>query len=142
MRIPDELAVITHDNGKAKKVIIIDDDRDLNEMMKLVILKKLEDYDVIQAFDGFEAGKLLVSEKPDVVILDIDLPGINGHLLCTRIKEDKDLNSPVVISISGLNDTLEEEKILSEGADAFFTKPLNLDKVITALEDLMDARTV
>ncbi|MCF6335500.1 MAG: response regulator [Spirochaetales bacterium] len=142
MRIPDELAVIITDHKKRKKVIIIDDDKDLNEMMKLMFIKSLEDYEIIQAFDGFEAGKLLASEKPDVVILDIDLPGVNGHLLCTRIKEDKNLNSPVVISISGLNDTFEEEKILSEGADAFFTKPLDFDKIITALKDLVETRTV
>ncbi len=142
MRVPDELASAVSGFGKKKKVIIIDDDKDLNEMMKLIFSRKLEDFDIIQAFDGFEAGKLLVSEKPDAVILDIDLPGVNGHLLCTKIKEDKDLNNPIVISISGLNDTFEEEKILSEGADAFFTKPLDFDNLITALRDLLSARAV
>ncbi|MCK5198082.1 MAG: response regulator, partial [Spirochaetales bacterium] len=110
MRVPEELLSAVSGFGKKKKVIIIDDDKDLNEMMKLIFSRKLEDFDIIQAFDGFEAGKLLISEKPDAVILDIDLPGVNGHLLCTKIKEDKDLNNPIVISISGLNDTFEEEK--------------------------------
>lgn len=142
MRVPEELSNAVSGLSKRKKVIIIDDDKDLNEMMKLIFVRKLEKFDFIQAFDGFEAGKLLISEKPDAVILDIDLPGVNGHLLCTKIKEDKDLNSPVVISISGLNDTLEEEKILSEGADAFFTKPLDFDNLITTLEELLAARVV
>jgi len=140
MRIPAELSDVVPILNTKKKVMIIDDDKDLNEMMKLIFLRKLEDFDIIQAFDGFEAGKLLVSEKPDVIILDIDLPGVNGHLLCAKIKDDKDLNSPVVISISGLDDTFEEEKILSEGADAFFTKPLDFEKLITAMKNLMSER--
>ncbi len=140
MRVPEELSSIVEKINSNKKVMIIDDDKDLNEMMKLIFSRKLENFDIIQAFDGFEAGKLLVSEKPDVIILDIDLPGVNGHLLCTKIKEDKDLNSPVVISISGLDDTFEEEKILSEGADAFFTKPLDFDNLIASMKDLLSAR--
>lgn len=140
MRVPEELSDVVESLNSNKKVMIIDDDKDLNEMMKLIFVRKLENFDVIQAFDGFEAGKLLVSEKPDVIILDIDLPGVNGHLLCAKIKEDKDLNNPVVISISGLDDTFEKEKILSEGADAFFTKPLDFDRLISAMKDLMSAR--
>ncbi len=140
MRVPEELSEVANKLNKNKKIMIIDDDKDLNEMMKLIFERKLKDFDIIQAFDGFEAGKRLVSEKPDVIILDIDLPGVNGHLLCTKIKEDKDLKSPVVISISGLDDTLEEEKILSEGADAFFTKPLDFEKLISAMKDLLGAR--
>jgi two-component system, OmpR family, response regulator len=140
MRIPVELADIVPILNTKKKVMIIDDDKDLNEMMKLIFLRKLGDFDIVQAFDGFEAGKLLVSEKPDVIILDIDLPGVNGHLLCAKIKDDKGLNSPVVISISGLDDTFEEEKILSEGADAFFTKPLDFEKLISAMKNLLSER--
>jgi two-component system, OmpR family, response regulator len=140
MRIPVELADIVPILNTKKKVMIIDDDKDLNEMMKLTFLRKLGDFDIVQAFDGFEAGKLLVSEKPDVIILDIDLPGVNGHLLCAKIKDDKGLNSPVVISISGLDDTFEEEKILSEGADAFFTKPLDFEKLISAMKNLLSER--
>lgn len=140
MRVPEELSDVAEKINSNKKIMIIDDDKDLNEMMKLIFSRKLEEFDIIQAFDGFEAGKLLVSEKPDVIILDIDLPGVNGHLLCTKIKEDKNLNSPVVISISGLDDTFEEEKILSEGADAFFTKPLDFDNLIASMKDLLNAR--
>ena len=142
MRVPEELSDVLAGLNRKKKVMIIDDDKDLNEMMKLIFSRKLENFDIIQAFDGFEAGKLLMSEKPDVIILDIDLPGVNGHLLCTKIKEDKDLKNPVIISISGLDDTFEEEKILSEGADAFFTKPVDFDKLISAMKDLLNARVL
>jgi len=142
MRVPNDLSTIVSNANRKKKIMIIDDDKDLNEMIKLFFSRKLKDFDIIQAFDGFEAGKLLVSENPDAIILDIDLPGIDGHHLCTKIKEDKELNSPIIISVSGLDDTVEEEKILSEGADAFFTKPLDFDKLISAMKNLMDERVL
>ncbi len=135
MRIPVELAEFMPVQAE-KKILIIDDDRDLNDVLHDYFLKKLSGFIVFQAFDGFEAGKILQAEKPDVVILDIDLPGIDGHALCSRIKADKDLGTPTIISISGLNDSIEEEKILSEGADAFFPKPLNFDRVTDAIMKL------
>lgn len=140
MRIPRELIDLVPGSNGQKKILIIDDDKDLNEVLHDSFLRKLEGYTVLQAFDGFEAGKILQAEKPDVVILDINLPGIDGHELCSRIKSDKDLGNPVIISISGLNDIVEEEKILSLGADAFFPKPLNFDKLADAVTKLKDAR--
>jgi len=139
MRIPRELIGLVPGSNGQKKILIIDDDKDLNEVLHDSFLKKLEGYTVLQAFDGFEAGKILQAEKPDVVILDINLPGIDGHELCSRIKSDKELGNPVIISISGLNDIVEEEKILSLGADAFFPKPLNFDKLIDAVTKLKGA---
>ena len=135
MRIPAELAGLLPVPAE-KKILIIDDDKDLNDVLHDYFLKKLSEFVLFQAFDGFEAGKVLQAEKPDIIILDIDLPGIDGHTLCSRIKADKDLGTPTIISISGLNDSIEEEKILSEGADAFFPKPLNFEKVIDAIMKL------
>ncbi len=132
MRIPDELSGLVTPSGD-KKILIIDDDKDLNDVLHDFFLKKLDDFKVLQAFDGFEAGKILQAEKPDVVILDINLPGVDGHALCSRIKSDKDLGNPTIISISGLNDSIEEEKILSEGADAFFPKPVSFEKLTDAI---------
>ena len=134
MRIPEELSSLVSQK-KVSKILIIDDDRELNDVLRDIISRKLPTYSVYQAFDGFEAGKVLQAEKPDVVILDINLPGVDGHALCSRIKSDKDLGNPVIISISGLNDAIEEEKILSEGADAFFPKPIHFDNLVDAIRN-------
>ncbi len=134
MRIPEELSSLVSSSSYRKKILIIDDDRDLNDVLRDIFKKKLPDFDLFQAFDGFEAGKMLQAEKPDVIILDINLPGVDGHALCSKIKSDKDLGNPTIISISGLNDAVEEEKILSEGADAFFPKPIQFDRLVDAIE--------
>ncbi|MFP4363368.1 MAG: response regulator [Spirochaetia bacterium] len=138
MRVPDDLAefVNSEDDKTSGKLLIVDDDEELNNLIKRILSRKKPDIDVLQAFDGFEAGRLLSEEKPDVIILDIDLPGIDGHKLCRRIKEDDSLGTPKIISISGLNDPQEEESILSDGADAFYGKPLDIDVLVEKVEEL------
>jgi DNA-binding response OmpR family regulator len=94
----------------------------------------------MQAFDGFEAGRLVSELKPGVVLLDISLPGIDGHKLCKRIKDDPTLGSPVIVAITGLTDSTLEKTILGEGADAFYAKPLDFEKLCVRIEELTAAR--
>jgi len=140
MRVPDELLEIT--GNKIKKILIIDDDAELNDMLKNILSKKFENHEIFQAFDGFEAGRLIVEVKPVVILLDIDLPGINGHELCKKIKSDSQLTSPIIVAISGLDEVSEGEKIISEGADAFFPKPIDFEKLSNTLKDLSSVRGV
>lgn len=138
MRVPDELLEIT--GQKVKKVLVIDDDAELNDMLKNILSKRFENYEIFQAFDGFEAGRLISEIKPMVILLDIDLPGIDGHSLCRKIKSDMQLASPVIVAISGLGEESESEKIISEGADAFFPKPIDYDKLTNTVKDLVSVR--
>ncbi|HVO39956.1 MAG TPA: response regulator, partial [Spirochaetia bacterium] len=73
-------------------------------------------------------------------LLDIGLPGIDGHKLCKRIKEDPALGSPVIIAITGLTDSTMEQTIIAEGADAFFAKPLDFEKLCARIEEITAAR--
>jgi len=134
MRIPDELIELTRDSER-RTILIVDDDRDLNSMLREILVRKLPEYEVVQAFDGFEAGRLLAENNPICVVLDIDLPGIDGHKLCARIKEDPKLNNPLVISISGLDPEKDGKQIVEEGADAFFPKPLDFDALVEAITE-------
>jgi len=138
MRVPDELLEIT--GQKDKKILIIDDNRELNEMLKNILKKEFEEHELFQAFDGFEAGRMIGEVKPSVILLDIDLPGINGHELCKKIKSDSHLSSPVIIAISGLDESTEGAKIITEGADAFFSKPIEFEKLSATLQDLISVR--
>jgi CheY-like chemotaxis protein len=95
----------------------------------------------MQAFDGFEAGRQITEARPGVILLDINLPGIDGHKLCRRIKDDPTLGAPIIIAITGLTDDGLEEKIMAEGADAFFRKPLDFEKLHAMIGDLAAART-
>lgn len=135
MRIPLELTEIAENAVDNKSILIVDDDEEFNNMLKRFIEKKMESWQIYQAFDGFEAGVVISEQHPAYIILDINLPGIDGHKLCRKIKSDSNLNNPIVISISGLDDSQEQVTIMKEGADAFFGKPLDFDKLIEFIQN-------
>ncbi len=141
MRMPEELQRILEEQSAIDTVAIVDDDHDLNEMLTQYLGKEYPNFTIFQAFDGFEAGKLVAEHKPGVIILDIDLPGVNGHKLCKSIKEDSGLNNPIIISVSGLDDPEEEAQMLRDGADAFMAKPLELGKLTEMIEELIQKRS-
>lgn len=142
MRIPDELNALMQDEVDWKAILIVDDDRDLNDLMKRYLEKKLDGYMVYQAYDGFEAGKALSDVRPGFIFLDIDLPGVDGHKLCKKIKEDPTFGKPFIIAMTGLDIPEEKRAILDEGADAFFGKPLDFELVVTTVKDLASKLSV
>lgn len=140
MRIPDELKRLTG-NTLSRKILIVDDNQELNDVLKEFLTQRIPDYEVLQAVDGFAAGRLITAERPMLIVLDIALPGLDGHKLCRTIKEDPDLDNPYVVAISGLDDPKEREAILEEGADLFFPKPIDFDKFVEALRELVAQAT-
>ncbi|MEW6564293.1 MAG: response regulator [Spirochaetota bacterium] len=142
MRIPDELVELMQDEVEWKTILIVDDDKDLNDLMKKYLEKKLVGYMVYQAYDGFEAGKALAEYRPGFIFLDIDLPGVDGHNLCKKIKEDPTFGKPFVIAMTGLDIPEEKRAILDEGADAFFGKPIDFEMVLKTVNELASKLSV
>jgi two-component system, OmpR family, response regulator len=140
MRIPEELSESTDEGPDWQSILIVDDDQNINTLLKRYLSRQMPGRTVIQAFDGFEAGKLISESKPGVIVLDISLPGIDGHKLTRRIKEDPTLGAPIIIVITGLADEEMESTVIGEGADAFFRKPLDFEKLREKIEELTAAR--
>jgi len=138
MRIPEELEQLDDEKLAWNIILVVDDDEDINDLLKRYLLKKFPDYTVLQAYDGFEAGKLISEHSPGIIILDINLPGIDGHKLCQKLKENGNAQSPAIIAITGLNDPVEEQAIIRNGADAFFAKPLDLEQLNHKIHELID----
>ncbi len=139
MRIPAELEERPVEEPEWERILIVDDDDSINTLLKRFLAKKLPEYTILQAFDGYEAGRMITEWRPGVILLDINLPGLDGHKLCRKIKTDPALGNPVIIAITGLTDTDLQERILAEGADAFFQKPLDFDNVKTKVLELSTA---
>jgi two-component system, OmpR family, response regulator len=137
MKIPDELKEFAGDMVTSMKVLIVDDDRALNNLLKQYLEKHFPGFLFLQAFDGFEAGSVIATEKPGLILLDIDLPGINGHEICRKLKGDNSLGKPKIIVISGLSDPSLKDIVLEEGADMFLEKPLDFEDVMNALGELL-----
>lgn len=104
----------------AKKILIVEDYRFLRE----AIGKKLREdgFDVSEAVDGEEGLKKTKEEKPDLVLLDLILPGIGGFDVLAKIKEDATLNKVKVIVLSNLGQKEEIEKGMSLGANDYLVK--------------------
>ncbi len=104
MRVPEGLVEGSESGPDWKRVLIVDDDEDVNNLLTRFLSRQSPGITVQQAFDGFEAGKLISENRPGVIVLDINLPGIDGHKLCRRIKEDPSLGGPIIIAITGIDD--------------------------------------
>ncbi len=142
MRLPPELKEVLEQQKSIEVVLIVDDDEDFNNTLKQFLEKKYPDYTLEQAFDGFEAGKVLAESKPDMVLLDVDLPGIDGRKLCQKIKEDSPAVKPIVIAISGVTEGDIEGQMMEAGADAFLAKPLKMEELPQVIEQLAAQRSV
>jgi DNA-binding response OmpR family regulator len=104
----------------AKKILLVEDDKFLRELMvrKLMSLN----YDVIAAVDGEDGIQKIKSEKPDLVLLDLMLPGINGFEVLEMAKKDPETNKIPVIILSNLGQGEDIEKGLKLGAADFLVK--------------------
>ena len=106
MRVSEELLSKCFSvKNKNNKLLIVDDDKGLNTVIATYIKKKYEELEIFQAFDGFEAGVLMTKETPNSLILDLDLPGVDGFSLCKRINENQYFGNPNVIVITALEDS-------------------------------------
>jgi two-component system OmpR family response regulator len=140
MRMPDELQRILEQQLSIGTVLIVDDDVELNNNLKQALEVMNPDYTIHQAFDGFEAGKISVEYKPQLVILDIDLPGVDGYKLCKEFKDGEGLTPPIIIAVSGMDDPAVEGRILTEGADAFIAKPIDFKEIEKVIDEISGGR--
>jgi two-component system, OmpR family, response regulator len=136
MRVPPELEDRLREDLDWASVLVVDDDAELNDLLKRWFERKLSSFTIHQAYDGFEAGRLIAEKRPGFVILDIDLPGIDGHALCRKIKDNPVFGKPFIIAMTGLDRPEEAQAMIAEGADAFFAKPLDFDAVTNAVSEL------
>jgi excisionase family DNA binding protein len=148
-RIPrNELYNFMRDNGiptdalesGKRKVLVVDDDLELVELM-VDVLDKDGRFETRTANNGFDAGMLVKEYRPDVIILDIMLPDINGKEVCQRVRSDSTMDDVKIICISGM---VEEDKIaeLKEaGANDFLNKPFEVEQLIERVCRLLDIET-
>ncbi len=103
-----------------QKILIIEDDKFLRELIVQKLIK--EGYDIAEAIDGEEGIKKVKSEQPDLVLLDLILPGIDGFEVLSKMKEDSGLVSIPVIILSNLGQKEDVEKGLKLGAIDYLIK--------------------
>ncbi len=116
----------------AKKLLIVDDEP-INVLLLERTLEILEDHDVefFSASDGESALALIREEIPDVVLLDVMMPGMNGFEVCRAVKADPALAGVHVAILTAKGQELDRTRGADAGADAFLTKPFDPDDVLS-----------
>jgi DNA-binding response OmpR family regulator len=118
-----------------KKILIVDDEP--NIVMTLEYTFKKSNYEVFIARDGQEALDILKTNFPDVIILDIMMPMVDGFATLEQIRKDDNLQHTKVLFLSAKNKESDIEKGLALGADAYMTKPFSIKKVVEKVEELL-----
>jgi excisionase family DNA binding protein len=116
------------ESGK-RKVLLVDDDAELVELMTRV-LEEDGRFEVRVAGNGFDAGMMVKEYHPDLIVLDVMLPDINGKEVCHRVRADPALEDVRILCISGMieDDKIQELKL--SGADDFLHKPFDIEELI------------
>lgn len=118
-----------------KKILIVDDEP--NIVMSLEYTFKKNNFEVFIARDGLEALDILKSNFPDVIILDVMMPMVDGYATLEQIRKDKNLEHTKVIFLSAKNKASDIEKGMALGADAYLTKPFSIKKVVETVLELL-----
>jgi excisionase family DNA binding protein len=127
------------ESGK-RKILVVDDDVELVELITDV-LDRDGRFEVRSANNGFDAGMMVKDYKPDLIVLDVMLPDINGKEVCQRVRSDKSMDSVQIICISGMVEDDKVDGLKQAGANDFMRKPFEVDRLIERICQLLEIET-
>ena len=124
------------ESGK-RKVLLVDDDADLLKLMTDV-LEEDGRFEVRVASNGFDAGMMVKEYRPDMIVLDVMLPDINGKEVCHRVRADSTLEDVRILCISGMIEEDKVQELRLSGADDFLHKPFDIEELIDRMCGLLE----
>lgn len=127
------------DNDK-REVLLVDDDLDLVEVVKGA-LDKDGRFDVKVANNGFDAGMIVKEHRPELIVLDVMLPDINGREVCQRVRSDNQLEEVKILCISGMVEPDKIDDLKAAGANDFLQKPFEVEQLIERMCALLGMET-
>jgi len=117
------------------KILIVDDEP--NILMSLDFLMRKEGYEVFVARNGTEALESLSQNQPDLVLLDIMMPDVDGYEICKQIKQNPELENCKVVFISAKSKESDVQKGYEIGADFYLTKPFSNKTIVAKVKELL-----
>ena len=118
----------------AQRILVVDDEPGTLKMLEMTL--KLEGYEVATARDGQTALELIPEFKPDLLILDVMMPRVDGFELCQKIKSTPETRRIGVLVITGHSSEENMQQALAAGADAYLTKPFAMKTLQRSLQEL------
>ena len=122
----------------SEKTIVIIEDDEMNMELFIANLKKIPNVNVIGESDGIKAVELIKSVNPDLIILDIRLPGMSGTEICKEIRTVSRFKDTPIIAITSFAMKGDKERILRSGFDKYVSKPINIKEFRQLVKDLIE----
>jgi two-component system alkaline phosphatase synthesis response regulator PhoP len=119
-----------------KRILVVDDEIYIVHILEFSLT--MEGYTVLTASDGEEALKLIEQERPDLVVLDIMMPKLDGYEVCRRLRQDDQFGNLPVILLSAKGRPVDREAGLQAGADDYIAKPFSPRKLLEKIRELLD----
>ncbi|MDD5286653.1 MAG: response regulator [Desulfuromonadaceae bacterium] len=122
---------------RKKKILAVDDEP--NILMSIEFILEMEGYEVHTARDGDEALEVAERIRPDLILLDINMPRKDGYEVCRILREREDMAGTKLIMLTAKGQTLEKKKGLEVGADEYVTKPFSADELLRAIQACIES---
>lgn len=123
---------------KGKTIMVVDDNRDMVHLFKRILTNR--GYQVISAEDGLEALQMVEETPPDLILLDLSLPKMDGYKVCQRLKDSDTTTMIPVIMVTCRGGMTDKIQGLATGADDYITKPVNNEELLARVESLLKIR--
>ena len=118
-----------------KKILIVDDRPEVVELVRVIL--EGEDYEIVDASNGKEALKKARLEKPDLVLLDVVMPKMDGFEVCRKLKKDPQTKEIPIIMLTAKAQEVNQEKGREVGARDYLTKPFSPSALLTKIEEIL-----
>jgi len=119
----------------AKKILIVDDEKDFVRIVKQTLVSG--GYQVLTAGDGKEAIEKVRNEAPDLMILDINMPDMDGYEVCKKLRQDPVYRRLPIIMLTVRKDVKDQVKGMELGSDEYITKPFNPEELLIRVKKLL-----
>jgi DNA-binding response OmpR family regulator len=120
------------------RVLVVDDDPQVLRLMRVNL--ELEGYDVVSAPDGEEALEAVLAERPDVVVCDVMMPGVDGLTVLRNLRANPKTSKIPFVMVSAKAQRADVKAALDMGADKYITKPFDPQDLLDAVENLLNGR--
>ena len=125
-------------NSKAT-ILYVEDNPDNRMLVRRILLS--QDYSLLEAKDGSDALKVLKTERPDLILMDINMPDMDGYTLTAQIKSMPGFERIPILALTANVMRGDKEKTLEAGCDGYIQKPLDIDQLIREVERFLLRRT-
>jgi len=123
-----------------KKIVIVDDEVHIRVLLEQTLEELEDDFDVeiLSAADGEEGLALIRLEQPELVLLDIMMPKMNGYEVCQALRDDQSLQQVKIVLLTAKGQEIDRKQGMELGAYKYLTKPFNPDEIVDLAKEILD----